>query len=162
MEPYIGTFYSLVMFMIERQVSLRSYWLLCMSCRFLMGRRMWWLGSLHWRKDLRWGVTTVCWRRGGGIFLEKYLEGSGPAKGGIFMRCVALERILTADNLIKRGVVVVEWRYMCKNHGENVNHLLLHSSVAWELWSMILCVWCFLGNAAFCFWLAVFLVGLVR
>lgn len=29
---------------------------------------------------------------------------------------------------------------MCKNDGENANHLYLHDDVAWELWSMVLCL----------------------
>jgi isocitrate dehydrogenase kinase/phosphatase len=31
--------------------------------------------------------------------------------------------------------VVVEWCVMCKNHGESVDHLLLHYDVARVVWS---------------------------
>jgi hypothetical protein len=36
-----------------------------------------------------------------------------------FSWCLALEQILTADNLRKRAVVIVEWCFMCKNHKES-------------------------------------------
>jgi len=52
-----------------------------------------------------------------------------------FVWTAALEKILTHDNLRRRGVVVVEWCVMCKKHGESVNHLLLHCNVARVVWS---------------------------
>ncbi len=55
-------------------------------------------------------------------------------------RGVALGKTLTTDNLRKQGIIIMNWCFMCKSHGENVNHLLLHCVVAWEPWSMILCL----------------------
>ena len=34
----------------------------------------------------------------------------------------------------------MEWCFMCKRYGEDVNHFFLHCEVAWELWFMILCL----------------------
>uniref|UniRef100_A0A2N9GAU4 Reverse transcriptase zinc-binding domain-containing protein n=1 Tax=Fagus sylvatica TaxID=28930 RepID=A0A2N9GAU4_FAGSY len=45
----------------------------------------------------------------------------------------ALGKILTADNLRRRGITVVSWCYMCKADGESVDHLLLHCPYAKEL-----------------------------
>jgi hypothetical protein len=52
-----------------------------------------------------------------------------------FVWTTALGKILTHDNLRRRVIVVVEWRVMCKKHGESVNHLLLHCDVARVVWS---------------------------
>jgi hypothetical protein len=60
-----------------------------------------------------------------------------PTRVAFFTWTVALEKILTVDNLRKRRVIIVDWCCMCKVHGESVNHLLLHCSVAQELWSLI-------------------------
>jgi hypothetical protein len=46
-------------------------------------------------------------------------------------------KILTLDNLKKRGVLVVEWCCMCKRGDESIDHLLLRCEVARDLWSAI-------------------------
>ena len=57
-----------------------------------------------------------------------------------FSWTAALGKILTIDNLRKRHFVVLEWCFMCKGCGESVDHLLLHCSIASEIWSMIFCL----------------------
>ena len=52
----------------------------------------------------------------------------------------SLVKILTADNLCKRHVIVFDWCYMCKRRGESVDHLLLHCLIASELWSLVFCL----------------------
>jgi hypothetical protein len=57
------------------------------------------------------------------------------------------------DNLIKWKRFIVDWCRMCKRNSEPVDHLLLHCSVAKELWAfvfvvfgvrwIILCFFCF-------------------
>jgi hypothetical protein len=46
-------------------------------------------------------------------------------------------KILTLDNLRKRGVILVEWYCRCRRSRESINLLLLHCEVARELWSAI-------------------------
>jgi hypothetical protein len=45
-------------------------------------------------------------------------------------------KILTLDNLRKRGIIVADWCCICKS-GESVNYLLLHCEVAQALWNVL-------------------------
>jgi hypothetical protein len=54
-----------------------------------------------------------------------------------FVWTAAWGRILTCDNLRRRGIVLVGWCCLCKCSGETVDHLLLHCSVAAELWRFV-------------------------
>uniref|UniRef100_A0A2N9J9J5 Reverse transcriptase zinc-binding domain-containing protein n=1 Tax=Fagus sylvatica TaxID=28930 RepID=A0A2N9J9J5_FAGSY len=60
-----------------------------------------------------------------------------PPRVAFFTWTAALGKILTTDNLRKRRVIILDWCCMCKSSGESTDHLLLHCSVAWELWSMV-------------------------
>ena len=60
-----------------------------------------------------------------------------PPRVAFFSWTTALGKILTADNLRRRGLGLVSWCCMCKADGESVDHLLLHCSFVKELWDMI-------------------------
>jgi hypothetical protein len=60
-----------------------------------------------------------------------------PPKVAFFVWTAALGKILTMENLRRRGIIVVNWCCMCKVDGESVDHLLLHCPYAKELWDMI-------------------------
>ena len=63
-----------------------------------------------------------------------------PPRVAFFSRSAFLGKILTTDNLRKRHVLVLDWCSMCKNCGESMDHLLLHCSIACELWSLVFCL----------------------
>jgi hypothetical protein len=63
------------------------------------------------------------------------MEGKVPLRVSFFVWMATLGKILTLDNLCKRGIIVVGWCCMCKHSGKSVNHLLLHCEVAQALWS---------------------------
>ena len=64
----------------------------------------------------------------------------GSPRVAFFSWTAALGKILTIDNLRMRHFVVLEWCYMCKRCGESVDHLLLHYPFAFEMWSMVFCL----------------------
>ena len=61
-----------------------------------------------------------------------------PLRVAFFVWITALGKILIIDNLRLRKIRITDWCYMCKCNGKSVDHLLLHCSIALDLWSMIL------------------------
>jgi mannosylglycoprotein endo-beta-mannosidase len=49
-------------------------------------------------------------------------------------------KILTSDNLRRRGICIADWCYLCRGDGESVDHVLLHCSLARGLWNHILLI----------------------
>uniref|UniRef100_A0A2N9IGC7 Reverse transcriptase zinc-binding domain-containing protein n=1 Tax=Fagus sylvatica TaxID=28930 RepID=A0A2N9IGC7_FAGSY len=60
-----------------------------------------------------------------------------PPRVAFFSWTAALGRILTAENLRRRRVIIVSWCCLCKVDGESVDHLLLHCAYAKELWDLV-------------------------
>ena len=61
-----------------------------------------------------------------------------PKRVSFFAWSAAWGRILTADNLIRRGYQLVGWCCMCRRDGETIKHLLIHCDKAVGLWSFVL------------------------
>uniref|UniRef100_A0A2N9FC99 Reverse transcriptase domain-containing protein n=1 Tax=Fagus sylvatica TaxID=28930 RepID=A0A2N9FC99_FAGSY len=60
-----------------------------------------------------------------------------PPRVAFFMWTVAWGRILTCDNLKKRGFMLAGWCCMCKSADETVDHLLLHCRMARHLCNFV-------------------------
>jgi hypothetical protein len=60
-----------------------------------------------------------------------------PSRVAFFAWSAALGKILTADNLRKRKIIIVDRCHLCKRDGETVDHLLLHCDVASTLWNHV-------------------------
>jgi hypothetical protein len=61
-----------------------------------------------------------------------------PSRAAFFAWSAALGKILTADNLRKRKIIIVDRCYLCKRDGKTVDHLLLlHCDVASTLWNHV-------------------------
>uniref|UniRef100_A0A2N9GE37 Reverse transcriptase domain-containing protein n=1 Tax=Fagus sylvatica TaxID=28930 RepID=A0A2N9GE37_FAGSY len=60
-----------------------------------------------------------------------------PPRVAFFSWTAALGKVLTTENLRKRGFILQDWCCMCKQSGESVDHLFLHCLVASDLWSMV-------------------------
>ncbi len=61
-----------------------------------------------------------------------------PCRVSFFLWSTAWGRILTCDNLMRRGYTLVGWCCMCCNAGETGNHLLTHCTLASALWHLVL------------------------
>lgn len=56
-----------------------------------------------------------------------------PPTVAFFTCTAALRKILAIDNLRKMDIFVFDWRCTCKRSGESVDHLLLHSPIAYAV-----------------------------
>jgi hypothetical protein len=65
-------------------------------------------------------------------------KAKAPRRVAFFLWTTVWGKILTNDNLRKRQVVLVDWCCLCKKDGESSDHLLLHYSMAKQLWDSIL------------------------
>ena len=63
-----------------------------------------------------------------------------PPKVSFFVWIACLNRILTIDNFIRRGWVLVNRCCMCCAEVETIDHLLLHCLVVSQLWALIFAI----------------------
>ena len=115
------------------------------------------MGIVYSSKVCGVGANKFCWKparsrgfKDKGFYLSFYPPTPFPwrlvwqSKVGprvaFFSWSTSLGKILTTDNLRKRRIIVLDWCYMCKRCGELVDHLLLHCPVAFELWSLVFCL----------------------
>lgn len=60
-----------------------------------------------------------------------------PERVSLFLWLARWGKILTIDNLNKRGLLLVNWCCMCCCSREMVDHLLIHYEIAHALWSEV-------------------------
>ena len=96
-----------------------------------------------WLHSLQKGFTVrsfyhVLFRIGGCSFPWKSIwQPKVPPRVSFFIWVAALGKILTAENLRKRHIILVSWCCLCKVDGETIDHLLLHCPFSCEVWDMI-------------------------
>ena len=60
-----------------------------------------------------------------------------PRRFCFFVWSAAWNKILTYDNLMRRGYTLTNWCCMCRCEGESVDHLLIHCHTENELWNFV-------------------------
>jgi hypothetical protein len=111
---------------------------------------------LHSHDSFRHGVDCLRWRlKGDGVFdIRSFYSALRdappvtfpwkaiwgvrvPKRVAFFTWSAMWGRILSADNLMRRGFHLAGRCYMCQSEGETIRHLLLHCPTAMELWSYV-------------------------
>ena len=97
------------------------------------------VGNLLWEEVLLFVLITRCWQKVLiSLFLGRLFRSLRFSLELLyFVWTVALGNILTINNLRKRQILILDWCCMCKRNGELVDHLLIHCSIAFDLWSMV-------------------------
>jgi hypothetical protein len=111
---------------------------------------------LHSHSSFREGGDGLRWRlKGNGIFDIRSFYSAlrhaqpvtfpwkaiwgvhAPKRVSFFVWSAVWGRILTVDNLMRRGYQLAGWCCMCQRDGETINHLLIHCDKAVGLWSFV-------------------------
>jgi hypothetical protein len=73
------------------------------------------------------GSLSIPWKR--------VWKSRAPLRVAFFVWTAVCSKILTLDNLGRRGMVVVNRCWLCESEGELVDHLLIHCAAASGLWN---------------------------
>jgi hypothetical protein len=100
--------------------------------------KLWWIPSSKGAFEVRsyyrvlssHGPSSFPWK---GIWRTK-----APPRVAFFAWTATRGKILTIDNLRRRGMIVVNRCWLCEAEGESVDHLLIHCEVMNALWNVIL------------------------
>ena len=101
------------------------------------GDELCWLGSSCGKFSVKSFYQMLCGVRVSLVPWRSIWFPGLPPKVSFFVWIAALNRILTIDNLNRRGWVLVNRCCMCGSAEETVDHLLVHCSIASQLWSLI-------------------------
>ena len=63
-----------------------------------------------------------------------------PPKLGFFAWEASWGKVLTLDQLKKRGITLVNRCFLCEENEETIDHLLIHCSRAKMLWDLLLAI----------------------
>ena len=82
-----------------------------------------------------------------------------PPKVAFFAWETSWGKVLTLEQLQRRGFSLANRCFLCLSEVETVDHLLLHCVKAWVLWNLLLSFWCGLdsimyseGNSSWVAW----------
>ena len=64
------------------------------------------------------------------------MKGMTP-KVNVYFWILLQNKVLTVDNLIKRGFIITNRCALCKNDGESVDHITLHCPFTRKIWDNV-------------------------
>jgi hypothetical protein len=99
--------------------------------------RLRWVPSENWVFKVKSYFSSLADGEGSRFPWKSMWRTQAPSRAAFFAWSAALGKILTADNLKKRKIIIVDRCYLCKRDGETVDHLLLHCDVASTLWNHV-------------------------
>lgn len=93
-----------------------------LKCNIFKSRAIPMLFIWEWKKHFQWQS------------IPKHMS---TIKRGFFLLVCWIGKILTADDLKERGLIIMDYCYMCKSHEESMSHLFLHCDIAQDLCSLV-------------------------
>ena len=97
-----------------------------------------WTGSKNGLFSVKFMYNLVACRSNLSLPWKGVWRSKCPLRISFFVWEVLHGKILTTDNLRRRGIYIADWFYLCRGDGESVDRVLLHCPFAQGLWTHVL------------------------
>jgi hypothetical protein len=97
--------------------------------------KLWWVPSRKGLFEVKSFYRMLSPRGSGSFPWKSVWKSKAPPRVAFFVWTAVHSKILTLDNLGRRGLVVVNRCWLCETDGELVDHLLIHCAAVRDLWN---------------------------